>query len=352
MVERRWDPFGRIHDGAVQTEYALCLLVQGRNLYSEDVPARGYGALSGESAGRPPPEEPGVLHVPNPARYHYIYPPLVTLQSLPLYVVLHGTVGWFDQRLMLVPYLLFLVCFACRLPASETTRSVALGLLANPWSLHFLLSGRNDIFVFSWLLLTAHFLHQGRSRPALLALAVACLMKQTAWIFAPFFYLFLYHQWQPISGRDFLKRAARESLLPLLIAAAVMLPFLIWDPRGLWDDLILYPAGTLPTSFPVKGATLLSILVRLSALESDSAYYPIVLAQVPAYLAILAWTHARLKKSPTMDTLLLQTAFGIATFWFLSRFYFDNYIEFTLRIAALSWIYRRLRTEETRPAPA
>jgi hypothetical protein len=350
MVEKSHKNYRHVHDGALDTEYALDLLVQGRNIYSEDVPEDYFGPNSGQLTVRGANGE--LVSIPNPALYHYVYPPLLTLQSLPLYCLLKSTLHWFDQRLMLIPYLVFLVWFSVQLPASEITRCASLGLLVNPSAVQFFLTGRNDIVVFCWLLMSVLFLHEARSKPALLTLGIACLMKQTAWIFVPFIYLFLYHQWQPISLGHYLKRAARESLWPLLLGVAVMLPFALWDFHGLWEDLILYPAGKLPTSYPVNGYSLLAWLIRWGYLESIVKYYPIVWVQVPVYFLILVWTHFRLKKHPTVDTLLLQVTCGIFAFWFLSRFYHNNYVEFTLRILALSWVFRQMRRYKSQKSSA
>jgi hypothetical protein len=346
MVEKNQENYEHVHDGVLDTEYALDLLSHGRNIYSEDVPAIVFG-LDSKAYLTFYDSHWEKTRILNPAIFHYIYPPFFNLQSFPFYWALNKAFHWYDQRVVLIFYLILFLCLIGRLKIDDDTRYTALALLSlNPYFVFFFLEGRNDFLVFFWLFLMFYFLFQKRSRAAIFSLAIACLTKQAAWIFVPFVYLYLHRVWQPISLKKYVQRAFGESWVPLLFSAAVTVPFLVWDFNGLWTDLILYPSGKLPTSYPINGYSLLAFLFQWGFLKSRFNYYPIVLVQLPVYFAVLGWSYSRFQKSATVAALVLQTTIALFCFWFFSRFYHDNYVEFTFRMLVLAWLF--LKMEDAR----
>jgi len=344
MIQKNGYNYKLTHDGLIQTEYALELLSKGRNIYSEDVPIGLYANdtyLTFEEKGGEK------VRIINPAHYHYIYPPLFTLESFPLYTLMINTLNWFDQRVVLLGYLIFLIIFLFKLPFDDDTKYLSLFLFVlNPFFLKFFLEGRNDLVVYCWIMLSFIFLQKTKTKLAILSICIACLMKQTGWFCVPFVYLYLYHFWKPQSLRVFFQKALLESLPSLLLSIIIMLPFIIWDFHGLWSDMILYPAGKLSTSYPVNGYSLVALLIHGGYLGSIFDYYPVSWIQIPVYSLIFIWTHFRLKKSCDISICLFQMSLALFSFWFLSRFYHDNYIEFTVRLFLLAWLFKKIVQKE------
>ncbi|MDO8527278.1 MAG: hypothetical protein Q7T03_06300 [Deltaproteobacteria bacterium] len=334
----------RTHDGLLETHYALELLTQGRNIYHEDVPKNIF----------PPPHDHIQVHVSkhgkvkmeNPALYHYVYPPLYFIQFAPLYELLQKLGTGFDLRWGLLLYLLGSIALLWRMPVEIETKIIGLFLLfINPWFLKFFLEGRNDIVVFFWLLLTFQLLQNQRWGLSIFSLGIACLMKQTAWLFVPFVYLYLYHAWERTSDpgywKDYAKRALRLSIPVMVLAALILIPFIFSDFQGLYEDLFAYPSGKSATSYPIHGYSLLALLIRMDFPISPFSFHQTGLLQLPAYLLVLLWAHISLKKHCTIAVLLFRAAFAISLFWFLSRFYHDNYLVFTASIFVLSWLFKK-----------
>lgn len=327
------------HDGLLQTEYATSLILEGRNLYHEDTAKSVF----------PPPHDKlniqfGDKHeetIVNPALYHFVYPPLYFLQFVPAYWIFETTFHWFDLRICLLLYLMATVLLIWRQPLEHSFKTAMCFLLfLNPYFLTYFIEGRNDIVVLFWLLWSFLLLHERRYQFAVWTIVVACSVKQTAWIITPFLMVYLLHNlpW---------KTCVRMFLLPVALALSIVLPFLIWDPSGLWMDMIMYPSGKLATSYPVNGYSLLAQLVRFGILYSPLEYYPISYVQIPFYVLVLWMTNRVLVRHCTVSAMTFCASIGIAVFWFFSRFYNDNYVEFTASIVVVSWMFWKLEQRKS-----
>lgn len=344
--------YTHVSDGSLQTEYAVELLSKGRNIYSEDVP-QGFFGLSGTHHDFVD-EHGQKVRILNPAYFHYIYPPAFTLQSLPFYYLTMKLGGWFDQRIILIVYYLITLALLLKMlsqsQVSEDLKYLMLSLsMLNPFFLEHFLGGRNDIVIFFWILLTFELLKRDKASAAIFSIAIACLMKQTAWIIAPFVYIYLFHRWS-LDGKlnknkpivDFLIKVSKISIIPALLSIIVFLPFIIWDASGLWTDMFLYPSGKLPTSYPVNGYSLLAFLVGHGYLGSFLDYYPTMARiQFFAYLGMLVWSYFRIRNNIFVSRLVLQTTLTLVVFLFFSRFCQGNYAELTLKFLIITWIFKK-----------
>ncbi len=334
-----------VSDGSLQTEYALELLSKNRNIYSEDVP-QGFFGLSGTHHDFID-EHGEKVRILNPAHFHYIYPPAFTLQSYPLYWIMMKTVGWFDQRLTLLVYfigtLFLLYALLQKTELEDDLKYLALFyLMLNPFFLEHFLGGRNDIVILFWILFSLSFLKENKAKQAIWCIAIACVMKQTAWVIAPFIYLYLFHLWN-LPLRTFLKKAAQYSIIPLIFSLLVFVPFIVCDARGLWTDMFLYPSGKIPTSYPVNGYSLLAFMVRAGYLGTFLDPYPwMAKIQLTAFLLMFVWSYKRLKKDNTVSLCILQITLSLIVFLLFSRFCQGNYAEITIKFFGFYWIFKRL----------
>jgi len=170
------------HDGAIQTEEAIKLLLQGKNPYAEDydntLVARFF-----------------FPYLPlNPAIYHYVYLPFTFLLSLPVYIGFTKVLGWYDQRLVyVIAFMVMLLMLPQLARSTERKLSLLVTVGLNLLLVDSLVYGMNDVLVLSLLLLTTYLLHRGWRRGSTIPLALACATKQAAWFFLPFYFLFQFN---------------------------------------------------------------------------------------------------------------------------------------------------------------
>jgi uncharacterized membrane protein len=187
-------------------------------------------------------------------------------------------------------------------------------LVCNPIAVRSAWFGQNDAP--SLLLLVVAFALVTRRRYgwAAAALAGAILLKQFALVALPFIALMLVKQGVT---RDELKRAG---LVFAGVLAVGILPFLIADPGGFYDDTIKYGAGT----YKIVGYGLSAILVRLGILEDREGSYPFALVALLTWVPLTIWLLLAQRK--TEELWIGAAAFSVSLLWlmFIGRT-FNNY---------------------------
>lgn len=318
-------PTRGIHDGAVQTEDAITFFLRGENPYSADYRSMPFGGfLDGFSRGVRP----------NPAWWHHVYLPFHFLASLPFSYALNHLTGWYDQRLVYILAEIASLVFIIRLARGrEWQLFVGLLFLLNPFWVKFFVQGYNDIFVFSLMAGMLWYLQKGRWNWAGVMYGLACASKQSAWMFAPFFIVYLY--WK---GRSAKRDWRIPALLAFGVAAFFLLPFLFWDAKGFIDDIYRYPAGSLPTSYPISGFGISDVLVSIGFIQSMWDYYPFIYLQALIAGPLLAVLLFLQRMRNTLTQLVISAMVFSFTFWFLSRFFNWNYVSYLsfFAVAALA----------------
>ncbi len=156
------------------------------------------------------------------------YPALAFLTLVPfVFLHLHNVLPFY-----LLSYLL-LVWVAWRSICSELKPWLLLLALANIPMLSATLGGSLDVF-YSLLLVLAWLLRDKRWLSALF-LGLALASKQLAWFFVPFYLLLI---WREVNLREALRRV----VIAGLVALAINLPFIVWNP-GAWLTGVLAPVA-------------------------------------------------------------------------------------------------------------
>lgn len=139
-----------------------------------------------------------------------------------------------------------------RAPSGVQLRAVMV-VVVSPLGARYIVGGGNDLPVIGAMLLALVLLERRRPLGSGLAAGLAAAVKLTAWPLLPFL---------AVAARD-----GRDARAPMQVAAiasivvvAVALPFLIWDPPAMIEDVVLYPLGLTtggtPASSPTIGGTL------------------------------------------------------------------------------------------------
>jgi uncharacterized membrane protein len=317
-------PYRYTHDGLIQSEIAARLTLTGKNPYVESY------------ANTPMAEWPfreGDLTV-NPALEHYPYLPLTFLLPLPLQSWTESSGGWFDQRIV---YLLLLggtLAASTQLAQTANRRLLLLLMLGlNPLVGFYIIEGRNDVLVLFWIVLTLWALRAERPLASALFLALACVTKQLAWEFVPFWLLYVFGR----SGRSGgAKGNVVAALLVFLTAfGIVVLPWLLSNPGAFVEDVIAFQSGMSPGGYPIRGVGFSGLLLRAGVFESNTAQFPFWLFQLgfglPAFVLLLRWQARR----NTLRRAALAYAVGLAVVLFFSRALNGNYVGYLSAITAL-----------------
>jgi hypothetical protein len=299
------------HDGLVQTEEAVRMVMQGVNPYSENY------------FGTPLEQIPFRGHT-NPALYHLAYlPATLVVHILPAALGWHW-LGWYDGRYL---HVLLLLLSALLVGALAETRerklalTIALGL--NVPLLMFTAEGRNDILVLFWILISVYLAYRNQRSLSLVAMAVGCATKQTAWFALPFYFAYL-HRGDEITWRGLLGLVGRWWPFYLTLVLFVG-PFLAWDSGAFIDDTVLYLMGRSEVNYPIWGIGLGTLLHHTGLLANDSMYVPFWIPQLVVGMPILVLLLIRQIRSNTLGNFWFGFASLQLVVGYLARIFHGNY---------------------------
>lgn len=331
-----------VHDNAVLIEEGITQVLAGRNFYPVDYRTTALAAHQGgtfydATAGE---------YFENPALDHYITPPFYTLASVPFAVASRWLLGWYDQRFVHLLAYAVIGLVAYHLPRAPWLKTVALvGLTLNPMQFQALVVGMSDTFVLAFLMLSIWWFARRRPTLAAAALGLAAASKQTAWLVAPFLVAYWYARARQAgeSAVGALRRCVRQLWVGPAVFGAFVLPYLWWDPAAFLDDIYRYPAGLLPTSFPIFGYGLSVLLQFFGFPPSPRAYFPYGWLQAavagPIFLVAMRW----LLRQPSLARSVASGGVFLLAFWWLNRFFNENYFSV---LAALFAVAAVLAVEE------
>lgn len=305
------------HDSVIQFEEAIKMLRRGGNPYAEDftgTPLERWGRWQ-----------------ENPAIYHFVYPPLILLLSVPFEAAFRPS-GAYDQRVVV---LLFFLGFLWLLDRRLRGHPQAVALLSlaalNPWFGTFVVEGRNDAVPLFFV--AAGWLAYERDRRilghTLLGLAVAA--KTLVLPLVPFVMAAYRKEWL---------LAGALLVAPLVITSA---PFLAADAPAFLDDLLGAPSGLGPRPFEMRGwggFGFANLVLALGLVRTKWDYFPFGIFQLAALAPCLFYGLRAVRREPDFGTALLWGSVTIFALLFFARFIHDNYIGSLLSLAVISRIAR------------
>lgn len=307
--------FSVVHDHPLQNEASVAMLLDGRNPYREDFRTTQLVQWMG----------PG-----NPSITHVIALPVTLYKSVPFFVFWHWAFGWYDDR---ISHLVLFGLLCAGLYALPKTKELKLTLVAaaafHPLFAPFFAEGRSDVIFLAFLVLALTQLQRGHAEESLLLLALSMGSKHTAVFAAPFFLLYLWrHGWFAASKRHFV-------IAPGVLLLLIFLPFILWDALAFFQDVVAYPAGTLSTSYPINGYGLSRILVALGVVPHLRSAFPLAPFLV-LLLPLLGALLYHLWRKPTLGNLVACYVAILCPFWFVSRFFNNNYLGVVITLVIIA----------------
>lgn len=349
LLRQQSGPASYTHDGGViQTEAAIQYLFEGKNPYREDYTATPM-AEWGFSEYRT-------------ALYHYPYLPWTFLFSAPFYLV-GRLIGRYDQRWVYLLLMAIALVLTPRLAGPGRSRFALVALLGlNPIMLLDLIFGQNDSFVLAWLIFSLvawqHWFagrKHGTDRLWALGLStvcfgLACASKPTAWFLAPFYAMLLIADELMAAAPTWHNLAqATPALLrriwpSVLVFALLVVPYLVWDPFALYDDVWRWSTGQGETGYQIWGWGASNFVLALGLVVDRFAQWPFWILELLVAVPLLIWFSTRQMRAPTLYNACWHYALFLFAFLYVSRFLNENYLGFLfafLAIGGLSYIGER-----------
>ena len=307
-------------DSAIQTELAVERFLHGQPFYGIDWSGTVLAKM------------PWVVSVAptNPALHHFVYFPLTVLSAVPVRLLTGAVSLPFDYRIVLLCFVaigLFAVWF---LPIAASDRlAIAAALFLNPFVTLYLWTGRNDLCFAGLILLALGMMARARMVWASLIVGFATALKLFA---APAIPILLFVLWLRFRRT----RDRRELVLSLLVLVAfpiaTILPFLLQSPAAFFRDVVLYPGGGMPDSYPIHGLGFGGILLMMGVVHHQD-YFPFGLFQAVA-MAAAAWFGFRMLS--VRATLRRWMVVYVALFLglaFFARYFNDSHLGILVAMA-------------------
>jgi len=330
MINRQQIDSKLTHDGALLTEFAADLILEGKNpyvenysktlLYDWDLPG---GLLQVNNVA-----------IKNPALDYYIYPPLNFLVLVPFRAIFEMDYRYLLAVFFIISYLALLVLFK----DYKNKIIISILYLLNPFLVSVTLFGMNEVIVLSLFIISIIFLHKKKLWLSAIFFALAILFKQYLILFLPFYLIYLLVK---------NNKCLREVIIIFVIISTIFLPFLIWNFNAVVEDVVLFPLGLTESVYPITGFSLLSILYNKNVID-DMYYAPnwSLILQVVICLPLLAYFLYLIYKKKRISWTIMLFAIWLIVFWFLARFFNINYIAFCLHLLVLSYIWYLIEKEK------
>jgi hypothetical protein len=335
-------PASYSHDGGViQTEATINFLYSGRNPYVEDYT-------------QTPMAEWGINEF-RTALYHYPYLPWTFLFSAPFKPLATALFGWFDERMVYLLLFALTLALLPRLARGQLSKLLLVMLVGlNPIMGNDVIYGQNDSFVLAWIVLSLWCWARGRegARAAgafrgwrlasAAAFGLACASKPTAWFMAPFYLLLLAQEggiadtwggWR--KAKDRLWQAARLAWPAAAVGGLIILPYFIWNPGAMIDDVWRWSSGTSPTAYQIWGWGASNLTLAFGWVTSRFSYWPFWLPELIVGAPLMGWLLWRQWRANTASAALWGYGVFTLAFFYVSRFLNENYLGYVLALLAL-----------------
>ena len=309
-------------DGLIQTEAAVDRLMHGQAIYGVD--------WSNTDLALYPPTPEG----PNPALKHFAYLPLQVLVGVPVKALTQVAGLGFDYRLVLLLFLGAALGAIVALPVSGAARlMLASALFLDPLIARFFWAGHNDVCWLAMLLWGLVLLARRQPVAASLFFGLAIAFKPFAVLTIPFLALALFLQWDRriLDHRRDAVLSAAALLTPALLTIT---PFLLANPRGFFDDTVLYTSGGLHDAYFITGYGFSAILLGFGLIRHRTDYFPFLPFQVLGALIALWIGTRRFLSRPSLGRWMAGYVLVLFAFLFFSRFLNDSYSGLILALAA------------------
>lgn len=331
-------PASYAHDGGViQTEVTIDYFLRGLNPYVEDytnTPLAEWGF--GEY---------------RTALYHYPYLPWTFVFSAPFYLLSRALLGWFDERMVYLLLFGLTLALVQRLVQQPRDKLLAVALVGlNPILALSVIFGENEPFVLFWIVLGLWLVTSAQDtsncRRLLLgsaAFGLACASKPTAWFLIPFWLLYLLRdQWgdklwpSPAAWRTHLVTLWQRTWSLPLVFGLLTLPWFVWNPDAMYDDVWRWSAGQGSTGYQIWGWGASNLVLAFGWVAERFAYWPFIIPELLIGGPLLWFLLRRQVRHNTAGVMLYGYVVFLLIFFYVSRFLQPNYLGYLAAVLTLA----------------
>lgn len=345
-------PTYQIHDMPLQQEIAVRFLLDGKNPYATTY----FGTFLEQWHY--------VSSEVNPALYHFVLMPFYILFAITFYFVSVGVIGYWDARMPLLFLFLLSLVVAFVVPKVREQKLLFTTLLAfNPAMLTYTLEGRSDFFMFGFLILALYLLYKERLVLAGVPMALAFVVKQSAWPIFPFYFAYLFFKHRTLQQSTVLGFGVRhlvhsfaqtiKLLLPFVVTFLVIVaPFFFWDARAFLDSTIFYLSGSALHSYPISGYGFGMLLNEAGVINDLGGYYPFQIWQAIIGIPALIFLIRYLWDNLSVRSLILTYGIFLFIFWYFSRYFNNSHVGYLsmVFITAYFWPFDSLTLAQGKPS--
>lgn len=322
IVRHQTSPIYGVHDIIIQQEAAIRFFLHGKNPYSATyfgTPLEKWHYSDTEV---------------NPALYHFVMQPLYLIFPIPFYFAMTRTVGFFDGRIPLLFLFIVSLIVIQKLLKGDDKKLLFMVIFAfNPATLGYLLEGRDDVFMYTFLLLSLFFIHRGKTLWGSFAMGLAFAIKQSIWPIFPFYLAYIYLKTKNI-------KQTLYQLLPFALSFLIItLPFVLWNIKAYFDSTILYLSGNTANSYPIAGYGFGKLLNQLGVIKDVHLYYPFWIWQIVVGFPILIYLISWLKKENSIQRLVISYAIFLFVFWYFSRYFNNSHLGYLSMILLTAYFW-------------
>jgi hypothetical protein len=235
------------------TEEAARAFVHGEDPYSATY-------LNGPLAARP-----------LGTKTHFPYLPGMLIFGLPR--ALGMTTAVTDARIPFALAAMAAIAAALRLTRREPPAKLRIlqALFVLPITTLLMATGGDDVPVMALMILSLALLDDEHPVASGIALGAALAMKQTAWVLLPFLAVVAARRRGPLKGS-----AIAFAGSAVVVAAAAIVPFVVWNPGAFIEDAVRFPLGLGHQQSAAGTTTIGSLLIH----AFPAARFPLTMALV------------------------------------------------------------------------
>jgi hypothetical protein len=167
-------------------------------------------------------------------------------------------------------------------------------------------------------------------------LALACGLKQFAWILVPFYLAYVFAGVQGQSIRVRLKETARQTSPFFCVTAILFVPFLIWDAKGLFFSLITVQTTLYP--FRPQTLGLANFLIFLRAIEHYRDSFPLYVFYIVVVFPVLIFGVYRVLREASLSSAAMWYSTSLLLFLFFGRHFAPSYLIFLFPMLAVPYV--------------
>jgi uncharacterized membrane protein len=193
----------------------------------------------------------------------------------------------------------------------------------------------NDYLLLGWLLAGVLLLQNRRLGWSSVCIALALSMKQSAWLFIPFYLLAVIRLSQPGQIWTMLRKLWPGLVLTVLLFA----PFFLWSPNAFLDDVWRYANGSAQYSYPASGIGLSQWFVTLGVIKDKYDPYPFWIFSLLISLPVFIFLLRRQWQSNSPANLLWFYGAALLAYWFVARYFNDTHLVFLLTLLGIAAFY-------------